>query len=166
MVISEKNVRRVIHRWCKETNLKLERMNVDEAIFQYKVNHPPDSNLWSIIMNPKDRKDMLLLVTSFRIDEYMTDQFRSLIPQDRWGIIHDLRMKLLPLQAEFIINHPNLIIEEIQFRYMIYFDGLSKDHFMRGLRAIFIGRLYAQWFFEAINPVHIEQVTNQATSDV
>lgn len=98
-----------------------------------------------VFMKP-GRADEVVLESIIDIDESSRSELARMCQDDQLDVFLDLVMELTGREFEMSAIGPP--IETIAIRKSVYFDGLSKDIFMRRANSIKLGRAFDQAFIQ------------------
>ncbi len=98
-----------------------------------------------VFMKP-DRVDEVVLESIIDIGETSRDELAAMSKDDQVDVFLDLVLELTGREFEMSAIRPP--IENISIRKSVYYDGISKDLFMRRANSIKLGRAFIQAFIQ------------------
>jgi hypothetical protein len=133
MLFEGPKLKESVKKWMVECAIYQDEVEDDTANFHFLAEFPEKSGNFIDIINPKNRPDMVLLVTSITIDPTHRTMLAALAPAKRQEFLEDL-MKTLIFQPVGFMASPDMDSPEtIQLIKDMYEDGMSKTTLMEGL---------------------------------
>jgi len=147
-IMGENEIAEVMEKvksWLVEEGIYREEVPDEDARYHFAVEFPPGSGMRSEIIQPKDKKDLLLIVSGVELAEIHYNALRSMPKTKRDELLWEIRFELLFRDSDFQIIPSAEDFRRIQFVRPIYFDGLTKDKLFECLRENFKCKLYIIW---------------------
>lgn len=136
-----------VEELCLEEGIALRKVHNDMATFQLNLQFPtPQSNI--NVIQPKGKKDMILIGAVIEIAEPHRQSLRALDTKKREEFIWNLRLLLAQGSVEFELRHPDNILEFVRVHRFLYEDGFSKSAFMNALFEVNRSKLLVIWFIQ------------------
>lgn len=97
--------------------------------------HVQDALLMTEIAQPANRPDLILIAAGLQVPTDMQARVAALKGPERTALVWDLRMALLQMGPDFS-NVEAPFAKKMTITAPIYFDGFTKDNFMREWRRL------------------------------
>lgn len=152
-----------IMNWLSEEGLFKDKVPDENLYFHLAAEFPARSGRHVNVIQPKNRDDMVVVLSTIRLAEVHKRAFQAMARKDRAKLVWNMRYSLLFQDASFQMEPGGAELNSIQFSREIYYDGLTKNKLMEVLRANFKCELFVIWKFQEIfgddpSSKHIEQM--------
>ncbi len=141
------NIKHQIQDWLSEEGILQKSIPEKTSFFNFVVNFPHRSPFTINVVAPKDKIDLILLITRLGINPVHVNSLKSLKLDEREEFYWDLRFALLNLETEFNMKMEDGLLKYVELIIPIYKDGLSKNELFRMLRYMHKARLMIIWKF-------------------
>ena len=139
------NVMEKVRRWLVEEGIYKGEIPDENATYHFAVEVPLGSGLKADIIQPKNKKDLVLIVGTVVLVEQHYNALKSMPKTKREELLWEMRFELLFRDSDFQIIPSAEGFKGIQFTRPRYFDGLTKNKFFECLRENFKCQLYIIW---------------------
>jgi hypothetical protein len=136
---------RKIKDWCTDEGIFKNKVPDDNANFHFILNFPPNIPHTIDLIQPKGKEDLIVIVCSTLISPEHLEKIKGLSIKDRMDFLWELKFLLGNRPTQFSMHHPDGILQNLQIVAHIYFDGLTKDRFMKVLGDVYASKLLAVW---------------------
>jgi len=136
--------------WLTEEELFRELTSEGNLHFHIAAEYPAGSGRHVSIIQPKNRKDMIVVFSRIRLADVHQKAISALQPQERERLLWQMRYNLLFQQSSFEMEPGKGELKSIHFSREIYYDGLNKNKLMEAVRENFKCELYVVWKFQEV----------------
>jgi hypothetical protein len=139
-----------IIKWLTEEGLYKDRIQDENLHFHLAVEYPAHSGRHLSIIQPKNRDDMVVVLSRIMLAEVHKNALMVMQRKERLKLLWNMRYALLFQESSFEMQPGGESLEGIQFTREIYYDGLTKNKLMEAMRENFKCELYVVWKFQEI----------------
>jgi len=133
-IVTSAEARDAIEGWLTGNHHEFSSVEDEAAAFHLDVDYPPRSNKRQRIIQPREFEDMLIFLNGISTAPEHQKQMKEMLPMERDNFFDTLRKQLMFAESsvEWEVNDEG-VIEQVQFSFELYFDGLSKTSLFRAL---------------------------------
>ncbi len=121
-----------INTWLSEQGWKVGEEHAPDVNWILVISDKQDRKV--AIIQPSDNRDEIVIGTELNIGNSLQQQISKLADRDRRNVIFDLRQALILLEVQS--SGVGLPLTKIELSIPSYFDGLTKDEFLRRVSRI------------------------------
>jgi hypothetical protein len=133
-ITTPEQAKEAIKRWLSENRHTLVEMDDDKANFHFVIDYPMGTSSRQSIIQPKMIPNLIWINKSVMIAPEHIKKLKAMEPKARSDFYSYIRRDLLFLENHYRMSiNDKGILENIQFTYELYLDGLTKTNLFRGL---------------------------------
>lgn len=134
-------VRDRIQKWFLDEGFTIRPGRDQNAFFDFAIEFHDGSRL--NVSQRTDKPDQVVIVTRLRLSKEQTNRLMGMNITKRNEILWDLRFGLLSRRVGFsAIDMP---LRSLEISSAVYYDGLTKDHFMSECFKVRNALVYIEW---------------------
>jgi hypothetical protein len=141
---SNSKIQDKISKWLSEEDLHFVEVPDSEARFHFVVDYPDKENDMHIL-HPNSKIDGVIILSGAFVESEHVSKMEKLSVREREEFIFNLREKLNNFSTEFYLDQKEAILYQFVITYLIFNDGLTKDHFFRALGWVLKSKLLGIW---------------------
>lgn len=143
-MLIRKRLKANIQKWLLEEGFKIEVAPNPKATYGFVATDP--NGLKTIVFQPKLRNDLVIALLVLNVDEVQQSQLQGMEDKERHAFLWNIRFGLLKMGVEF--GGLSFPIKMVEVSAQIYYDGFTKDTFMRRLADARRAFLFITWSFD------------------
>ena len=134
-------VKEQIQTWLMEEGWRIRTENVPDT--EWFLSGESEAKVRIGIGQRRGRLDQIIIQGSVTFQQEQQEQIARLLEEERNDFLWNMRFNLLNLGVEFsgVAESP----QEIRISQRIYYDGLTKDHFLQRVSQVRNGVLTVLW---------------------
>ena len=123
-----------VSQWLTENGHDVNVIKDENATFHYEIDYPTASKKRQRIIQPKEYKDLILLLNGVSIAEEHKEKIAAMNEDDRDSFYDGVKKGLLFLENSFDMNTDDSdVVQQVQISYEFYFDALTKTQLFKAL---------------------------------
>jgi hypothetical protein len=135
---------RKLQGWLVEEGFLLRKEDNPQANFQYAVTSPVGINL--VVLQQLGKKDQIVVAGVVNIEDQVQKKILELSDSERGDFLWDLRFSLLLSHFQFQFQPQGAdVMQQIMIVDPMWYDGITKDTFMKSLSTVTNGVLLVLW---------------------
>ena len=123
-----------VTNWLTENGHQIKTIEDEGANFHFEIDYPLGSMKKQRVLQPKDYPGLMVLLNGVAIADEHKKKLHSLTEEERDVFYDQIRKDLLFLDNSYDMNTDEAgTVQQVQFSYEFYFDGLTKTQLYKGL---------------------------------
>lgn len=123
-----------ITNWLKENGHQVKLVEDENALFHFEIDYPLGSMKRQRIIQPKEVPGLVVLLNGVAISSEHKEKLKEMTEDERDEFYNVFRKDLIFLDNSYDLNNDeDGVVQQVQFSYEFYFDGLSKTTLFKGL---------------------------------
>jgi hypothetical protein len=145
--MARRDIKKQVRKWFEEEGMFEEDTEDPKSVFNYVVNYPVNIRHKMNVVQPRDGKDKVMVLSGTRFEPEAVERMRGMPAPELDDLLWDLRLSLCARPTEFELSRTreNGAPEAVLISTIIYADGLTKDRLMRAVRDVYKSKLIALW---------------------
>jgi hypothetical protein len=141
---TDETMRKVLN-WLTEEGIYRDKISDEQANYHFKIESPTGSGRIADIVQPKQRDDLILVISGVSLAKEHSDGLKSKSKKEREDILWDMRFELLFRNSDFSMIPSAEELQTIQFIRPLHFEGLTKNVLMDAIREDWKCHLFVVW---------------------
>ena len=145
--MARRDVKKQVRKWFEEEDMFEDEVDDPKSVFNYVINYPVNIQHRMNVIQPKDGKDKVMVLSGARFEPETVERMRGMPGPELEDLMWDLRLTLCARPTEFELSRgkENGAPEAVLISTLIYSDGLTKDRLMGAVRDVYKSKLIALW---------------------
>lgn len=136
------DIRKRIAKWLRQEGINWENIADPNAEFNFSCNYPPGQNDHINVVKPKDKEDIIIIITGIAPTGDHPKQIRKAKVSIREKFSWNLKYEFLRMFLEFNINESeDYIIDSVEISRPIFYQNIDKEYFMERIKQVHFGKL-------------------------
>jgi hypothetical protein len=136
------DIRKTIAKWLREEGITWQTIDDPNADFNFSCNYPPGQNDHINVVKPKDKEDVIVIITGVAPTGEHPKLIRKAKKPVRERFSWDLKYEFLRMFLEFNIHESDdYIIDHVEISRPVFYQNITKEYFMERLKQVHFGKL-------------------------
>lgn len=129
-----KKAKENITKWLNDNGHQVKLVEDEKATFHFEIDYPLGSMKRQRVIQPKDIPELIVVLNGVAIADEHKKQLEAMTEEERDNFYNEIRKDLLFQDNSYDMNNDDKgVVQQIQFSYEFYFDGLTKTQLFKSL---------------------------------
>ena len=136
------DIRKKIAKWLREEGINWQNIADPNADFNFSCNYPSGQSDHINIVKPKDKDDIIIIITGVAPDGEHPKKIREAKKSVREKFSWDLKYEFLRMFLDFNVNETeDYIIEAVEISRIVFYENIEKENLMERIKQVHFGKL-------------------------